>query len=133
MPSNLTVRDQELWERCKTLHETYKQTNDTAALKSAEVGRKIAGFGRKESVATPQDKLDLCALLAEFIKDLKVQHRQRQSYVDNDCDRFDWFGNGETAESRKLSHEKELENLARRISNVYEMSKKFCQPAYIFK
>jgi hypothetical protein len=70
--------------------------------------------------------VDLCSLLDELIELVKRLHQQRQRYIDNDCDRFDWFNQGSTAAERLARHQAELAQVDAQLRNLYALRKKFC-------
>jgi hypothetical protein len=123
MPSNLTATDQELWDECIALHDDYKQTQKSMASRSAEMK-----FLAAKQPASLQDKIDFCNLLAEQIKEAEKYHQQRQRYIDNGCDKFDYFKQGTTEAQRRASHEGELYNVDRQIKNMRELERQFCPP-----
>lgn len=127
MPATLSAADQELWKECSALRDTYKQTQSAGAKQSAAIKPALDDMANNRPV-TPADKLALCHALVALIQTLKQLMQERQDYVNEDCDKFDWFNQGTTQQARKQAHEKEVENVGRQIKNIEKWQQKFCGP-----
>ena len=113
MDPNLSPADQELWKKCSQLHDTYKATQGSVADRASRI--KELAERLSQNKGSPQDKLDLCLLLDEQIEEAQLLHKQRKEYTDNDCDKFDWFGEGRTEQERRAAHEGEMANVDKQI------------------
>jgi hypothetical protein len=125
MPTGLSRADQELWKGCKDLHDVYKTVTQAsaAALSTQLQPLALALHGNR---ATPQQRIDFCRLLDERIELSKQLHRERNTYIKMDCDRFDWFNQGRTAAERRADHIAERDHVSREITNLYELRTRFC-------
>jgi hypothetical protein len=124
MDPNLSPADQTLWKKCTQLHDAYKDTQSSVADRASKI--KELADRLSNNKGSPQDRLDLCTLLDEQIDEAQQLHRQRKEYVDNGCDKFDWFNEGATEQERRAAHEGEMTNVDRQIKNLFELKKRFC-------
>jgi hypothetical protein len=124
MPPGLSRDKKELWKTCNQLHTRYKATQgEFAALKSQLDPLRIAAQAKR---ATPQEILELCALLTERLQIAERLKQERRRYVELDCDQFDWFETGTTPEERREKHEDEWGNVKASIANIHELLHEFC-------
>jgi hypothetical protein len=126
MPAGLSTADQELWEECKAAHEEYKRTDAEAAAQSAAIKPLLDDLANSRPM-TPQQKLDLCNMVKELINTLKELHRQRQGYVESECDKFDWFNEGETQQQRESAHRGAMAGVDKQIKNLYAAMRRYCK------
>ncbi len=124
MPPGLSRSDQELWHRCKGLHDQYKSTQSEAGDFAARLDR--IAIKLHNNTATLQERIDFCLMLDQRIEIVKRLHRERKRYIDLDCDKFDWFNSGTSQQERLDRHQRELDNVNRQIKNFYQLRKRFC-------
>ncbi|MFC7737915.1 DUF4157 domain-containing protein [Roseomonas sp. GCM10028921] len=127
MPSNLTAQEQAEWRECSALHDEYKQTQIDMGVRNADIDRILDNL-RNNRPVSDQERVDLCNWLEEQLRLAERLHSQRQRYVDNDCDKFDWFNEGRTAADRRRDHETEIANLGRMIRRRRLDQDDFCPP-----
>lgn len=125
MPVGLSPSEQSLWQYCEALHTEYKNAQPEAAKASAEVGKILDDISNNRPVS-PQKRHEICALLAALIKRLQSLHKQRNQYIESQCDKFDWFKQGRSQAERVADHMNALDGLANQIRNAYALFKKFC-------
>jgi hypothetical protein len=124
MDPNLSPADQELWQKCSQLHDTYKNTQSSVANRASRI--KELADRLSQNKGSPQDKVDLCLLLDEQIEEAQRLHRQRKEFTDNGCDKFDWFNQGTTEAERRAAHEGEMANVDKQIKNLFALKNRFC-------
>lgn len=124
MDPTLSPADQQLWKKCSQLYDTYKDTQRSVADRASRMNELADRLNQNKG--SSQDKLDLCLLLDEQIEETQRLHRQRKEYVDNGCDKFDWFNDGRTEQARRAAHEGEMENVDKQIKNLFALKEKFC-------
>jgi hypothetical protein len=78
-----------------------------------------------QNQASPQDRIDFCALLDERIELVKRLHSERWRYMRLNCDKFDWFNSGTTEAARIAAHQGELDNVAAQLRNFYALRRRF--------
>jgi hypothetical protein len=79
MPTGLTPADQELWRTCSEQHDRYKATQSQAAGYAARMDPLRDRLMQNQ--ASPQDRIDFCALLDERIELVKRLHSERWRYM----------------------------------------------------
>src|SRR5262249_49482251 len=102
MPADLTEADQALWRRCNQLHESYKAVQKTGATYAPRMKPLLNAIMNNR--ASSQDRATYCSLLSELINVVQREKDERSQYINDDCDRFDWFDEGTTAAERLASH-----------------------------
>lgn len=123
MPLGLSKSDQALWEKCSALHDTYKDTQEQlgSSVDNDVINRLREKFYNNR--ATPQEIIDLCALIDKQIPIVERFHRERSDYVKAGCDKFDWFNAGTTEADRLKRHKGELEHVSSQLRNLRKLRK----------
>jgi hypothetical protein len=124
MPPNLTPAEQQLWRTCNQQHNTYKATQAEASAYAPRMDPLEQRLMNNR--ATPQERIDFCALLDERIRLVQRLHRERLQYMRLNCDRFDWFTTGTTPAARLAQHQIELDNVSAQLRNLYESRTRLC-------
>lgn len=124
MPAGLTRAQQELWRTCNQQHNTYKATQNEAAAYATRMDPLRQRLMQNQ--ASPQDRIDFCALLDERVRLLQRLHSERLRYMRLNCDQFDWFSTGTTQAKRIADHQRELGNLSAQLRNFYELRNRLC-------
>jgi hypothetical protein len=124
MDPNLSPAEQALWKKCTQLHDTYKDTQRAVADNASKIKELADRLSNNKGSA--QDKLDLCLLLDRQIDEAQQLHQQRTTYVENGCDKFDYYNEGTTEQERRTAHEGEMANVDRQIKNLFELKRRFC-------
>lgn len=127
MPPGLSPEQQTLWKECKAMHDTYKVFQENAGSLSPTIARILDSLENSRPV-TDQEKIDLCNLLDEQIRENERQHQGRKKYIEAGCDQFDWFNEGATEAERVRRHESELESLDNQLKSLREALTKWCPP-----
>ncbi len=71
--------------------------------------------------------MDYCSLLEDRITVVKRLHKERKTYMDLDCDKFDWFNKGKTADKRLERHQDALDNVDAQLKGLYNSRDRFCK------
>lgn len=119
IPPNLSPEEQAFRRRCIEMHDTYHATQTSLGLRSSQIANLSDNF--RNSRATAQQILDLCSLVDEQIRIAQRLHRQRLNYVDEGCDRVDWFSRGTTEAQRRQVHIDELAQVHQQLRNLYRL------------
>ncbi len=119
MEEGLSSSDQEMWKKCYELHEKYKDLQDSNAVLSSQIKSLQDDYNNNR--LTPEKKLELCALLLKLIPEVERLLNMRRSYIDDGCDKIDWFKRGTTESYRRMRHIGELENVNRQLDKLKEL------------
>jgi len=119
IPPNLSPEEQAFRRRCIEMHDIYHATQTSLGLRSSQIANLSDNF--RNSRGTAQQILDLCSLVDEQIRIAQRLHRQRLNYVDEGCDRVDWFGRGTTEAQRRQAHIDELAHVHQQLRNLYRL------------
>ncbi len=125
MPTTLTAGDEDLWRRCQQQHETYKKTDYEAANVAKRTSLLENLLNNKK--ASAQERVEFCSRVDDLINLKKQEHEERKTYMDLDCDKFDWFNKGTTKAQRLADHEDALKNVNAQLKNLYNSRKRFCK------
>lgn len=113
-PTNLSPADSKLWDDCEKQHDRYKATQaEQAAMAGLPAGNSL------------QDRIDYCDRLEKRIKVVERLHRERKTYIDMGCDKFDWSNAGTTQAEREKAHRDELSNVTASLKNLRELLTRF--------
>jgi hypothetical protein len=121
-PVGLSYDDSKLWDECKELHERYDELKkEQAKIMDDEYQRLHDACSGKR--ATRDEVFSFIQKVEARHEVVRKLHRDRQKYIDKDCDKFDWDGPKTEAE-RRGNHEIAANDTLGQVRNMGELLKK---------